>query len=494
MPTGARPDALDWEPTPAGDADTVAVDDHSTARRTERMQLNRSLTVVAEPDVLVVGCGCAGTVAAIAAARRGADTLVVERAGYAGGYITNVVGASLDGFTDLRTGLPVVGGIAFDFVRRAAVTDAAGDLYNTRFRFNAELGQMRSVIDRAYIRFDIERFKSEADRLLRQAGARVLYHTVVADVLCSDGHLDGVVLANKAGLTIVRPKAVVDASGDADVAAFAGASCEQSFEAPQPMSLHFRIGRIEPKAELRDACSQVLARAHAEGLLPLYAGPWMVQLDADDLCFNATRLTGNPVDPDDLSRAEMQGREDARLMFELFKEHIPAFENAYFVATGPAIGVRESRRVSGLKTLTVADIHEHRTQADAVCLGGWWLDRHPTDSSGYHPHTLVRPYDIAYGTLVSKDLCNLWVAGRCHSAESAALASSRVTVTCMGMGQAAGTAAALATQKDRDAREVDVAALQSALFDDGAILLERAEETRRVGDEAGAVELPGASD
>jgi hypothetical protein len=302
-----------------------------------------------------------------------------------------------------------------------------------------------------------------------------------------------VVLANKAGLTAVKPKAVIDASGDADVAAFAGAPFDQNREAPQPMSLHFRVGHLAPSAELREACGRVLAQAHAEGRLPLYAGPWMAQFDADDLYFNATRINGDPVDPADLSRAEMQGREDARLMFELFKERLPAFRDAYFAGSGPSIGVRESRRVRGLKTLTLADVRESRPQEEAVCLGAWWLDRHPTGSSGYHPHIMTRPYDIAYGTLVAQGLGNLWVAGRCHSAEPAALASSRVTVTCMGMGQAAGTAAALAAAAGSSARDLDIPSLQAALVDDGAILLERADRVRRVGDQIGDVQLDSAS-
>ena len=457
------------------------------------MNLSRALDVVAEPDVLVVGAGCAGTAAAIAAARHGARTMVVERSGFARGYITNVIGASLDGFVDLRTGLPVVGGIVFDLAREAAVTEEpVTDWAATRFRFNAEVGQMRDVMDRAYIRFDIERFKLAADRLMGEAGVRVLYHTVVADALTESDCVSAVVLANKAGLTAVRPKTIVDASGDADVAAFAGAPFDVS-DNPQPMSLHFRVGRLQPTVEMREACGRVLAQAHAEGRLPLYGGPWMAQFGPDELYFNATRITGDPVDPDDLSRAETQGREDAHLMFELFKEHLPQFREDYLTGTGPVVGVRESRRIRGLETLRMTDIEAHTERPDAVCLGGWWLDRHPSGRSGYHAHHIARPYDIAYGTLVPQTVTNLWVAGRCHAAEPAALASSRVTVTCMGMGQAAGTAAAMAAHNGRPAQELDVATLQGALLDAGAIILERAAEVRRVGDEVGAESLESAS-
>ncbi len=457
------------------------------------MRLSRTLDVVAEPDVLVVGAGCAGTVAALAAARHGASVLVVERAGYAGGYITQVVGASLDGFTDVRSGLPVVGGIVFELARAAGRTDASGDFATTSFRFNAEIGQMRDVSDRAYIRFDIERFKLVADRMLRAAGVLILYHSVVADVLREGDRVTGVVLANKAGLSVVKPKAIVDASGDADVVAFAGAPFEMNLDALQPMSLHFRVGHLSPTPEVRDACAAVLQKAHADGRLALYGGPWMAQFDADDIYFNTTRILGDPTDPDDLTNAEIQGREDAHLMFELFKAEIPAFKDSYFVASGPSVGVRESRRVRGDVTLSLDDIEQARPQDDVVCLGAWWLDRHPRAMSGYHPHGSVRPYDISYRTLLPQALSNVWVAGRCHSAEPAALASSRVTVTCMGMGQAAGTAAALAAASGVGSRELPVRNLQDRLLADGAIILERADQVRDVGDTLGDVEIRSAS-
>ena len=299
------------------------------------MQILRQLEVVDEPDVLVVGAGCAGTTAAIAAARHGARTMVVERCGFAGGYITAVVGPALDGFVDLRSGLPVVGGLVLELARRAARTSARGDLARTRFRFNVEIGQMREVAQRAAIRFDVERFKLEADRLMRAAGVRVLYHTVVADVVRSGDRVTAVVLANKKGLTAVKPRTVVDASGDADVAAFAGAPFDLGPGPLQPMSLHFRAGPLNPTADLRQRCGEVLEEAHREGRLGLYAGPWMSEVEAGDLYFNATRVGGDPLDPDDLSKAEMQGREDARLMFELFKEKIPEFKDACFITSGP---------------------------------------------------------------------------------------------------------------------------------------------------------------
>ena len=442
----------------------------------------RSLPVVAEPDVLVVGAGCAGTAAALAAARLGVDTLLVERSGFCGGYITNVCGPALDGFVDLRSGRPVAGGIAMELATAAAITDAPKPLTNSRFHFNVELGHARAASDRCRIRFDVERFKLTADRLLAEAGVRTIYHTVVADAIGSGRRVEGVVVANKAGLGVIKAQCVVDASGDADVVAFAGGGFAFDPTDCQPMSLHFRVGGITPTRRLRMVCGEVLEAAVREGLLGLYAGPWMSEVAPREVYFNATRISGNPLDPEDLSRAEIKGREDAHAMFELFKERIPDFHDAHFAASGPVVGVRESRRIEGEETLTAADIIEQRSRQNVIGLGAWWLDRHPSARSGYHEHVMVRPYDIPFGSLVPVGLANVLVAGRCHSAESAAMASSRVTVTCMVMGQAAGIAAALAARRKVEVRDVPIAALQDSLLANGAVILDRADRLREEGD------------
>jgi hypothetical protein len=165
-----------------------------------------------------------------------------------------------------------------------------------------------------------------------------------------------------------------------------------------------------------------------------------------------------------------------------FKKEVPAFRDSYLSSTGPFVGVRETRKIDGDKTLTMADIEAERPQSDVVSLGAWYVDRHPPGKSGYHMHAVIRPYDISLGTLTPRGLDNVLVAGRCHSAESAALASSRVTVTAMGMGQAAGTLAAMAAPTGGDVRALGVTALQNRLLDRGAIILDRAEKILRVGD------------
>ena len=443
------------------------------------MRYLRTLETLATPDVLVCGAGCAGTVAAIAAARRGADTLVIDRFGFAGGYITGVTGAAFDGFVDLRSGRPVVGGIVFEFARLVGGVD--GDPAQHVFGPSNDLREMHETPDRSQIRFDLEGFKLHADRLLAAAGARTLYYTTVVDVIRDGDHIDGVVVASKRGLSLIRPKAVVDATGDADVAAHAGLPFAIDADM-QPMSLHFRIANVRIDGGLKDRCSRVLEQAREAGELAAYGGPWMGRLGPGELYVNATRFAGSGIDPDDVTRAEIQGREDAHTMFELFHDQVEGFEDAYFVSSGPTVGARETRRARGMATLTADDVADGRPAEDVVAIGSWYLDRHPQRASGYHVHGVVRPYDIAYGTLVPPDVENLWVAGRCHSADQAALASSRVTVTAMAMGQAAGTAAAMAADQAADARSLDVPALQQRLLDDGAILLDRADAIRAEGD------------
>lgn len=447
------------------------------------MEFIRTLNVIAEPDVLVCGCGCAGTTAAIAAARSGASTMVVERWGYAGGYITAVVGPSFDGFVDVRTGLPVVGGLTFEFARLAG--RASGQVASTRYRPSTELRELRDNSGWTPIKFDMELFKLHADRLLREAGARVLYHTQVADVLREDDRITGVIIVNKGGLSVIKPKMIVDATGDADIAAWAGAPFDIG-ESWQPMSLHFRVAQVKDiSADLKDQAAAALKQAHEAGELGVYGGPWMNEINPGELYINATRYSGDGTDPDDNTAAEIQGREDARRVFDILKKEVPGFKDAYFVSSGPVVGVRESRRIRGDRTLTVDAITQQRVQADVVVKGAWYLDQHPAGRSGYHVHGVTRPYDISYGTLLPQGLANIWVAGRCHSAEVAALASSRVTVTAMGMGQAAGTAAAMAARSGTGSRGLDIAQLQTQLLADDMIILDRADEILAVGDALG---------
>lgn len=191
---------------------------------------------------------------------------------------------------------------------------------------------------------------------------------------------------------------------------------------------------------------------------------------------NATRINGDGTDPRDVTRAEMQGREDAQTMFEWLNDNLEEFQEAIVVTSGPVVGVTVTRRITGQSVIAREDILERKGAPDPVVLGAWYLDRDPTGKSGYHVHEVVRPYEIGYSTMVPRMVDNLMVAGRCHSADSPALASTRANGTALGMGQAAGTEAALAASagSDMPTVELDVPLLQRTLMEDGAIILEHA--------------------
>ena len=432
------------------------------------VQYSKSLKVVAEPDVLVCGTGLAGIGAAVSAARNGASVMAVDRMGFAGGFFTNIIGSAFDGFVYEGTGKPVVGGLVFEMLERMGVVEP-GQAPHQAYNVNGDFTEVEKHPDRLIPRTDPELFKKASDDVLTESGVRPLFHSQVSDVIVKSDRVDTVIISNKDGLVAVKPKYVIDATGDGDVAAWAGCPYEKA-ESLQPMSLHFRIGFVELTFELRRNCAAVLEKARAAGKIGLYGGPWPATFSGRDIYFNVIRTPGDATSPDDWTNAEIQGRRDAWAMFELWKEALPEFKEAYFFTSGPTAGSRESRRIVGDYTLTGDDIRQAKRQDDVVVLGAWRIDRHPEHETGYHNMPLVPPYDISYRTLLPQGIDNLWVAGRCHSATSEALASSRVTANAMGMGQAAGTAAALASSAGCGSREVVITELQDRLVAADVIL------------------------
>ena len=395
-------------------------------------------------DVLVCGGGCAGSAAALAAARSGAKTLLIERAGFAGGIITAVGLPYFDGLIDKPTGRFVVRGIALEFLRELGhakpdakrIDDLPASLI-TKYWGSVHIP-------------NVEEFKLLMDGLIRRHSERlsVLYHSLVCDVETKGGLITAVIVANKDGLVRIEARQVIDSTGDADVANWAGAPSEKNPEM-MPLTMHFRIGNVTPNKEMYSAAKQALIDAHKAGKLPEFYGPGLIFAFAKDEAYiHATRIAGDATDAADLTRCEMQGRQDAWAIFREFKEKVPAFKDSYLISTGPYIGIRDTRRIIGVERLTVEDLQTNRRHDDAIATGCWFLDIHPPETtldkpftgSGFQP----KPYDISYRTLIPQKVSNLLVAGRCHSASSEASASSRVTVTAMALGEAAGTASALA--------------------------------------------------
>lgn len=417
------------------------------------------MSIPNNPDVLVCGAGCAGLGAALTAARRGAKTLLVERAPFAGGIITTAGLPFFDGIARKKDGVIVTPGLPVELLVRMGVCGASD---HTIHPHNPTI-------------HSTERFKIVVDQLLgAEPNLNFLFHSFAAGVLRKGDSISEVIVANKAGLQRFRPRTVIDTTGDADVAAQAEAPLDHTGKY-MPMSLHFRIGNVVNNPDLRKRCRETLIAGYKAGRIKNYYGPGIMFMFApDEIYVHATRINANAADPEDLTRAEVEGRQEAWAMFELWKEQVPGFENSYYVASGPYAGIRESRRIVGKYVLTEHDIQQERQFPDAVATGCWYLDLHPpypTTGTANAPDGALAgldgfqpsQYDIPYGSLLPQKIENLLVAGRCHSATRLAASSTRVTATAMAMGQAAGMAAAMAAELRTSVQELDGRKVRAAL-------------------------------
>jgi len=373
--------------------------------------------------------------------------LLVEKAPFAGGIITSVGLPYFDGIAHISTNRVVVRGIPLELLSKSGV--CAPDA-KTVARHNPTIPntfEFKLLLDHL--------FQAQKENLT------VLFNSFVCDVHSSGGRIESVIIANKDGLVTVKPKVVIDCTGDADVAAWAGAPFEQNSEV-QPLTLHFRIGNVQNASGLGTLCRNALEAAQKRGELPYYYGPGVMFLfGKNEIYVHGVRVPADPTNAADLTRAEMQGRSDAHAMFRAWKRDIPAFADSYFMEAYPWIGVRESRRIIGQHVLSEDDLMKARRFDDAIATGCWYLDLHPNktvvgSANDFDPKKVQpEPYDIPYRSLVPQKIENLLVAGRCHSATRGAHASTRVTVTAMAMGEAAGCAAALAMKTKKAVGSLD---------------------------------------
>jgi ribulose 1,5-bisphosphate synthetase/thiazole synthase len=411
-------------------------------------------------DVIVCGGGSAGAAAAFGAAKAGARTLLVERLGFCGGTPVAAMIHTLDAVRSCEdTSRVVVGGYARDLV---AELEAMGGLAT---RDNPEEA----------LSLHPEFMKIAADRLLRHAGARTLFHATAIDALVQGSRVSGIEVALRDGRAQLTAKCIVDATGDAEIAHFAGVKWTLDEEL-QAITYHFRLGNVGRGVtwkELEDGCRIAMRQADERGNEVRYGGPWVIRLADQEVSINATRVYGNPIDPEDVTAAERQARESMLAIWKILRAGVPALRDSYIISGATELHIRESRKIHGEYVLTEHDILTRRSFPDVIALGAWPIDIHPTDGHvGVHPHkdNPPRPYKIPYRCLVPLDLDQLLVAGRPISTTHRAHGSTRVPGTSMATGQAAGIAAALSTRSSVVARSLDPRQVQEELLRQGAIL------------------------
>lgn len=442
-------------------------------------------------DVVVIGGGPAGTVAAMAAARMGVSVLLVEQYGCLGGALTMAGTGPQMSFHAGRT--QVVRGIAEEIV---SCMKKHGYSPGHMKDFN---GYCSSVTP-----FDAEGLKYILEQMVLEAGVRILYHTVYTGCDVVDGHITCVHLYSKNGFFDVSASVYIDGSADADLAFHAGVPCkygrEKDFQA-QPMTMNFKIGNCDrnkimdyviqnkddmspgvPFAELRDIPRTGIQGAY--DLIRFLRDKGELHLDRDRiLCFetnnegefivNMSRVgMKNPLEAEDLTYAEIEGRRQVFEIHEILKKHVPGFEHSRIVSSGPVIGVRESRRIVGTYVLTAEDLVSNRMFSDAVAMGGYPIDIHSPNESGSDTVFLAPGswYSIPYRSLTAKEIDNLIVVGRCISATHEACAAIRVTPIVMAVAQGGGTAAAMASLHGLDVKDIDAHVLRNTLRENGAFL------------------------
>lgn len=448
----------------------------------------RSTPVLAQVDVFVAGGGLSGVIAAVAAARHGASVLLAERFSCLGGVAA--LGLPIQGFC-CDTGEQIITGIPEEWRQKLTKNGGAVDHFTQCNMHNP------------FLVVSPEGVKLTCQQMLQEAGVQLLLNAMVVDVIGTKEHLDAVIIESKSGRHAILASQFIDCTGDADLVAAAGAPYTladpadlqantlsiimtgvdkrrlQKFILEDPET--FDLYPMLPREQIGHAEHYIMAGlsnivqkvAHEKQFKGIYGMTnFHTMTDEDTVHVNSVHVSGRSTcDVHGVTQMELDARIQAQMVVKFMQEYIPGFENAKLTNTGSWLGIRESRIIEGLNTLTLDDIKEGNIPDTTICLGGYPYDFHQKDDQDAKIQFYkVPPYGITYGTLIPKGTQNLFVAGKTISATREAMCSSRVMAQCMGEGQAAGTAAALCCKLGCTSQTLPVQTLREALLQDGAKL------------------------
>jgi len=438
-------------------------------------------------DVIVCGAGTSGMIAAIASRRNGAKTLIIEETGVLGGTNVNSLVGPFMTFHDGNR--QVVKGIAEEIISRLKSE-------------NLSLGHVKDPIDfcATVTPYDVEGLKQLYFDIVEEEGIECLFHSFIYDVIMDGNKIIGVKVMTKSGQIDIYGDVIIDATGDGDVATLAGAEYilgRSKDNKSQPMTMLFTMANVD-FAEIKEYMKNhkedfVLADDYDFNYLGIsgFFSKVKEAMENNDfdlprdrvllfedvvhgqVTINMTRVLNlSAVDAFELSKAEIEGRKQIKKAVNFLKKYIPGFKNAYVLRTPNAIGKRESRHIIGDYLLTQEDVIERREFSDSIALGAFPIDIHSPDGKTIleHKQSPNKSYEVPFRILLPKGIENLIVTGRCVSSTHEANASLRVGASVMALGQAAGTAAALAIKENVSPRQLDIQLLQNTLVSQGQVI------------------------
>ncbi|WP_077595809.1 FAD-dependent oxidoreductase [Polaromonas sp. A23] len=438
----------------------------------------RTLPVYGEFDVVVIGGGPAGLAASVSAAQHGARTLLVERYGFLGGMGTAGGVTNFAGLYGRKDGemQQLVHGVVDDLLARI---DALGGLNQPQDGMQGRI-RVRS--------YDVSAYKCAADQLLLSAGVQILFHAWAAAVVMNGKAIEALVVETKSGRQAIRARRFIDCSGDADVAHFAGVPFELGDGHGSALfpSTMFRVGHVDaPRAlaavgefkAINDLMEQSEARSPGKYKFPRKGAILRPQKNPAEWRANVTQIRnaqGNAMDATDatqLSEGELEGRRQITEYFRFLKNEVPGFEASAIIDIAPQVGIRETRRISGAYSLSGEDILSSARFDDVIGINAWPMEMHVDGAISWgFPRNGNRAYnDLPWRMLVTHEVDNLLVAGRCASMTHEGQSAARASGGCFVMGQAAGTAAATLAAGTAFAN-TDLPRLQQVLLNDGVYL------------------------